>query len=225
MKKAFYVILGLGITTTVIASTLLADNITYTPNDKNWNVNNVSDSLDYLKENNGKIVYKGMTISYDKTTNQLKYYYNNKEIYPIYWYGYKGNMFGDFATWREANVSSSYSLESDYLATTYSITYASYCYAVVATNYMINLKDFNSYHVIVKDNTIAGSYMQYVKNIGNLGNNWSANENGYGTKIEEASNNNEYVTDISNIKDSYYVGFTNRCAAGNLNISAMWLEK
>ena len=228
MKKILFgIVLGIivGTATTVVAATYLANKISYTPSDSSWNVDNVSDALDYLKENSGKIVYKGMTISYDKTTNQLKYYYNNKEIYPIYWYGYKGNMFGDFATWNETNSSASYSLESDYLATTYSRTSGSYSFAGVETNYMINLKDFNSYHVIVKDNTITGSYMQYVKNLGNLGNNWRANENGYGTLIEEASDNNEYVTDVSGINDTYYIGFTNRGNVGQLNISAMWLEK
>lgn len=54
MKKTIAcVITGLliGTTTTVLASTLLASNITYTPNDKTWQVNNVEDALNDLKNN------------------------------------------------------------------------------------------------------------------------------------------------------------------------------
>lgn len=48
--------------TAVVASTMLARNITYTPNDNTWKVNNVEAALDSLYENKNNVVL------YDKKT-------------------------------------------------------------------------------------------------------------------------------------------------------------
>ena len=53
MKKTVLgIVIGIviGATTTVVASTLLASNIAYTPKDSTWKVNNVSEALDELYE-------------------------------------------------------------------------------------------------------------------------------------------------------------------------------
>lgn len=68
MKKTILgVVLGIviGATTTVVASTLLASNVSYTPKDKNWKVSNVEDAIDDLYSNGG-----GKTIELQMHINQ-----------------------------------------------------------------------------------------------------------------------------------------------------------
>ncbi len=68
MKKTVLgIALGIviGATTTVVASTLLASNIAYTPKDKSWKVSNVADAIDDLKNSGG-----GKTIDLKMYINQ-----------------------------------------------------------------------------------------------------------------------------------------------------------
>ena len=212
----------------VVAYSYKASDISYTPKDKDKKEKTVQEAINDLKNSSGgssKVKYKNMTIEYDKNSNKFRYYYNDKEIYPIYWYGYipNSNIIGTFSTWNEANVSPNYTLNDDYLAISHTISSDNYCVGGVITNYKVNLSDYSSYHAYIKDTNITNYGMQYVSNQGYLGYNYSLNENGYGTVINE--NDKEFVTDISGVSGYYFIGFTNRCGAGNLNVNAMWLEK
>ena len=91
MKKTMLgVVLGIviGATTTVVASTLLASNISYNPKDKTWNVNNVEEAINDLYSNSGSagiFVTKGGTIS-----NDFKYTISSLPIPTKSGYYFKG---------------------------------------------------------------------------------------------------------------------------------------
>ena len=91
MKKTMLgVVLGIviGATTTVVASTLLASNIAYTPKDSTWKVNNVEDAINDLYSNSGSagiFVTKGGTIS-----NDFKYTISSLPIPTKSGYYFKG---------------------------------------------------------------------------------------------------------------------------------------
>ena len=91
MKKTILgVVLGIviGATTTVVASTLLASNISYTPKDKNWKVSNVEDAIDDLYSNGGSIyVTNGGTIGDDYSYSVNKFPKPTKKgMYFLGWY-------------------------------------------------------------------------------------------------------------------------------------------
>ena len=63
MKKTIMIlVLGIviGTISSVLASTLLASNVAYTPKDSKWKVNNVGSALDDLYTNAKLIMYDGV---------------------------------------------------------------------------------------------------------------------------------------------------------------------
>ena len=73
-SRLFYFILGAVIfsTSTTFAYSFLADDVEFTPTDTKWNVDNVSDALDYLK---GKVNIEGNALTDEDVLDHLPKFY------------------------------------------------------------------------------------------------------------------------------------------------------
>ena len=172
------------------------------------------------------VTYKDMLIIFDEKTHKFKYYYNNKEILPIYWYGFEYVSDGAMTPWYETNnIPKITKNEQSFIYSAYYTNANAYCVGGLTTSRKINLSNYTKCHMIINSSNVL-TKMQYVSYTGSLGNNYQANENvNLFLNMPAVSGEPvEYVGDISRANGNYYIGLQSWNASTNMDIAAWWLE-
>lgn len=191
---------------------------------------NTNNNLDF------KLEYMGLNIAKDKSGNKT-YEYDNKEIYPLYWYGYKENIIT--AKYKSAPTSAGLYERTDITKETTSYLRFSetgqYGYTYWVFNENVDYSQYKKMKIKIKDYNFNGSA---VLGFGMF----DGNNNGYIkydsltgvnssyalTKIQKG----EFELDISDIDYSLYDEvysfirlYRENDTSLYLDIEAVWLEK
>lgn len=237
-NKFFCFILGglIFSSVTVYAAIINAKDVAYEPENTTFKAENVKTALDFLYEHATKgsftggemtYVYHDLKIYFDPNTLRVRYEYEGKEVFPIYWYGYMPNAsymgtFG-FTTWNETNSSTSISYQKEKMVVQRSVsTNAWSCVGGITTGYKVNFGSYSKLGVIIEKSTVAGTF-HYAASTGNLGNNLGNEGNGI-ADFGQISSPQKFRYNISGVSGSYYPALRTWCKGGTIEIGAMWLE-
>lgn len=86
MKNILMIFVGLlvGVCSTVLASSLFANNLTYNPSDKSWKVTNVQAALDDLYKNGAKVGLNSAELIVNKSEVTTQISFNPTDVYKYY---------------------------------------------------------------------------------------------------------------------------------------------
>jgi len=214
--------------TIVYASEYLsARDISFTPNNQQWKVSNLEEAINSLYEKK-EVNYDihGMTLAFDEETKRPKYLYQEKEILPIYWYGYSPLDGVEVLTpWYETNTQTSFSYQEESVVVNRSVSVTnSKCVGGFTTPFRINLGKYQSFHLLVNQSNLGNARMHFVSKNGNLGSETSNEVNWLVYLPATVSTPTEFVADISSNSGWYYLSVSSFCRAGTMDIAAIWLE-
>lgn len=206
---------------------LSAKEISFTPNDSYWDVSNVEEAINSLYEGGGASYdIHGMKLVFDKDVNVVKHIYQEKEIFPIYWYGYYVLHEADpLTSWYESNTRTSFSYQKESVIVNRTLSSgSSQCVGGFTTPYKINLGKYQSFHVLVNNSNLTKARMHFVSRTGSVGSDTSNEANWLFYFPETVSEPTEFIADISNRSGWYYLAISSFCRAGTMDIAAIWLE-
>lgn len=221
---------------TVYAAIINSKDVSYSPDNSSFKVDNVKTALDFLYEHATKgsftggeltYVYHDLKIYFDPDTLKLRYEYEDKEIFPIYWYGYIPNashmgQFG-FTPWNETNSRTSITYQKESFLMNRSVTTSSsYCVGGITTERKMNFGSYSKYNLIINSATAAGQ-VHYAANTGSMGNNLGNEGNSLGS-FAKSTTPQKLSYNISGVSGSYYPAIRTWCVGGTIEIGAIWLE-
>ena len=185
---------------------------------------NIASSRNEIASN--LIEYKGIECRLTEE-NQIKFFKNQKEIWPIYWYGlepiiemYNNNIY----YWNETNnipkiIKNEYSfIYSAYMRISYS-----QCVGGLATGLPIDLTKYKECHMIIKSCNVS-TQMQVINRIGYRGSDIGLENMNVILNIPKTDTETEYIGNIERFNGAYYLGVQSWNEKTNLEVLAWWLE-
>ena len=172
--------------------------------------NEINVEVTSSREKTNEIEYEGMTIKIGND-HQLRYYYQDKEILPIYWYGFGINgSYGDSITpWYETNNVPKITRQDKNIIYSNYWTHTYQCIGGWTTKDKYNLGLYSKFHLILNSSSVE-TKMQYVNYTGNLGSNYTLNENRNIIltipAFSKSDGPKEFIGNISNATGWYYLG-------------------
>ena len=160
--------------------------------------------------------------------NFFDFYYKEKNIYPVYWYGFEPSMYVELlSVVTEINKTTAIKKQEDSFECISKVTNPDFHYQQqggFTTSVKINLNKYKKIHI--KAEKIEGDWT--LKNITKTGNlletEWNVIEVKPIDVIENTDSIKEYEIDISNITGEWYIGLVSSTDESYCKINAIWFE-